>query len=131
MCAVDAQRAQKGGLTHTIWNSFTKEAGLKVNAKGIKKDRRRESGFWEDWSEELSMLDLQVCTTSEGLPRWQSCKEPTCHHRRSEFDLWVRKIPWNRKWQLTQYSYLENFMDIGAWRATHAVARVGHDLETK
>ena len=101
VCAVDAQRAQKGGLTHTIWNSFTKEAGLKVNAKGIKKDRRRESGFWEDWSEELSMLDLQVCTTSEGLPRWQSCKEPTCHHRRCEFDLWVRKIPWRRKWQPT------------------------------
>ena len=30
-----------------------------------------------------------------------------------------------------QYSCLENFMDPGAWRATHAVARVGHDLETK
>ena len=27
-----------------------------MNAKGIKKHRRRESGFCEDWSEELSML---------------------------------------------------------------------------
>ena len=31
-----------------------------------------------------------------------------------------------------QYSYLENFMDRGAWRATvHGVARVGHNLATK
>ena len=31
-----------------------------------------------------------------------------------------------------QYSYLENRMDRGAWRATvHGVAKVGHDLVTK
>ena len=31
-----------------------------------------------------------------------------------------------------QYSYLENPMDRGAWRATvHGVTRVGHDLVTK
>ena len=31
-----------------------------------------------------------------------------------------------------QYSFLENSMDRGAWRATvHGVARVRHDLVTK
>ena len=31
-------------------------------------------------------------------------KEPSCQrrrHKRREFDPWVRKIPWRRKWQLT------------------------------
>ena len=39
-----------------------------------------------------------------GLPRWLSCKEPTCQcrrHRRPEFDPWVGKIPWRKKWQPT------------------------------
>jgi len=36
-----------------------------------------------------------------GLPRWLSGKESTCQCRRCEFNPWVRKIPWRRKWQLT------------------------------
>ena len=43
------------------------------------------------------------------ITRWDfSCgsagKEPTCQSRRCKrcgFDPWVRRIPWNRKWQLT------------------------------
>ena len=38
------------------------------------------------------------------LPRWLSCKESTCQcsrHRRYDFDPWVGKIPWRRKWQPT------------------------------
>ena len=34
-------------------------------------------------------------------PRWHSGKEFACPCRRCEFDPWVRKIPWRRKWQLT------------------------------
>ena len=33
-------------------------------------------------------------------------------------DPWVRKIPWRRKQQRLQYSWLENPMDRGHWRAT-------------
>ena len=36
-----------------------------------------------------------------GLPWWLSGKESTCQCRRCWFDLWVRKIPWRRKWQPT------------------------------
>ena len=35
------------------------------------------------------------------LPSWPSGKESTClcrRHRRLEFDPWVEKIPWRRKW---------------------------------
>ena len=38
----------------------------------------------------------------EGLTRWLSGKEPACQCRRRkrcEFDPWVGKIPWRRKWQ--------------------------------
>ena len=35
------------------------------------------------------------------LPRWWSGKESACHCRRQEFDPWVGKIPWWRKWQST------------------------------
>ena len=33
----------------------------------------------------------------------------------TQFDPWVRKIPWRREWLLT--SGLENSMDRGAWQA--------------
>ena len=33
------------------------------------------------------------------VARWHSGKESTCQGRRLKFDLWVRKIPWRRKWQ--------------------------------
>ena len=57
-----------------------------------------------------------------GLP-WQfpggdNGKESACQCRRCEFDPWVGKIPWRRKWQPLQDSCLENPMDRGAWRAT-------------
>ena len=35
------------------------------------------------------------------VPRWLSGKESACHCRRHEFNPWVGKMPWSRKWQLT------------------------------
>ena len=37
----------------------------------------------------------------KGLPWWLIGKESTCQCRRCEFDLWVGKISWRRKWQPT------------------------------
>ena len=39
--------------------------------------------------------------TWNGLSSWLGGKESTCQCRRHGFHLWVRKIPWRRKWQLT------------------------------
>ena len=36
-----------------------------------------------------------------GLPTWLSGKEPACQCWRSQFDPWVGKIPWRRKWKPT------------------------------
>ena len=55
---------------------------------------------------------------SWGLPRWLSGKESACQCRRHQFDPWVWKIPWRRKWLSTPYSCLGNPMDRGAWWAT-------------
>ena len=46
---------------------------------------------------------------SLGLPRWLSGKESACQCRRSEFNPWVRKILWRRKWQPTQVYLPEKF----------------------
>ena len=35
------------------------------------------------------------------LSRWLSGRESACQYRRCAFDLWVGKITWRRKWQLT------------------------------
>jgi len=35
------------------------------------------------------------------LARWLSGKESAWQCRRHSFNLWVRKIPWRRKWQPT------------------------------
>ena len=45
------------------------------------------------------------------FPGGTSGKEPACQCRqceRSRLNLWVRKIPWRRKWHPLQYSRLEN-----------------------
>ena len=42
--------------------------------------------------------------------------------KKSQFDPWVLKIHWRRKWQPTPVSCLENPMDRGAWQA--AIHRV-------
>ena len=45
--------------------------------------------------------------------------------RRLGFDPWAGKIPWRRKGNPLQYSFLENPRDRGAWRATvHGVTEL-------
>ena len=48
------------------------------------------------------------------FPRWCSGKEPACQcrkHRRLVFNAWVRKVPWNRRWNPHHYSWPENSME--------------------
>ena len=52
----------------------------------------------------LPVCVARINSESSGLPRCQSGKESICQcrrHKRCEFDLWVGKIPWSRKWQPT------------------------------
>ena len=61
------------------------------------------------------------------FPVGTSDKEPSCQcrrHKRHRFNPWVRKIAWRGHGNPSQYSYLENPMDRGAWQAmAHRVAK--------
>ena len=61
------------------------------------------------------------------LPRWRSGRESACQcrrHGRHRFYHWVRKISWDRKWQPTPVTCLENLVNRGAWWApVHRVAK--------
>ena len=52
----------------------------------------------------------------KGFPGGSMIKNPPASAG-DEFDLWIRKISWRRKWQLFQYPCLENPMDRGVWWA--------------
>ena len=59
-----------------------------------------------------------------GLLRWHRGKETACQCRRRQFNPWVRKVPWRRKWQPTLASLPGKSHGRGAWRATvHRVAK--------
>ena len=47
------------------------------------------------------MTNRLLLPFSSGLPRWLRGKELACQCRRREFDPWVGKIRWRRKWQPT------------------------------
>ena len=68
---------------------------------------------------------LRGASVLQGLPRWLSEKESACQCTGCEFNPWVGKIPWRRKWQNPlQYSCLENPMDWGAcWATVHGVSK--------
>ena len=49
--------------------------------------------------------------------------------KRHEFDPWIGKIPWSRKWQPIPGFLMENPIDGGAWRATvHGIAQSRTEL---
>ena len=49
----------------------------------------------------LMLWRSQYPVSVGGFPWWLSGKESSCQCKRHEFDPWVRKIPWRRKWQPT------------------------------
>ena len=69
-----------------LWNSPGKNTGM---------------GWYLGLSHFTCVLSLSIVL---GLPRWHSGKETACQCRRRQFDPWVKKIPWRRKWQPTLVS---------------------------
>ena len=53
------------------------------------------------WQEKDTYVYLYLYVYTWGFPGGASGKESTCQcrHERLEFDPWVGKIPWSRKWQ--------------------------------
>ena len=97
----------------TVGISGPEEAGLKLQP-GCSAPQERLSTCFLSVTMQSAMADYLNYASkyehldSRGLPKWLSGKEPTCQSRSCGFDPWVRKIPWRRKWQPTQYSCLGN-----------------------
>ena len=67
-----------------------------------------------------------------GLPRWLCSKESACQAGDSGSITGSGRSPGEGNGNRLQYSFLENPMDRGAWKATvHRVARVRYILATK
>ena len=68
-----------------------------------------------------SLTIWQCLPYPQGFPSVASGEEPAgqCRRcKRSEFNPWVRKIPWRRAWPPSPVLLLENPMDRGTWQAT-------------
>ena len=53
---------------------------------------------------EMNLTSVSSCSLLPavlGFPGGSAVKQSACQCRRHEFDPWVRKIPWRRKWQPT------------------------------
>ena len=61
------------------------------------KEESRSGRKWEIW---IDIYTTDTMYKIDGLPRWFSGKE-SAGQCRCQFDLWVRKISWRRKWQPT------------------------------
>ena len=59
-----------------------------------------QQGLKEHWQVHI------VVSISWRFPRWLSGKESACQCRRWEFDPWVGKISWRRKWQQPTPAFL-------------------------
>ena len=53
-----------------------------------------------------------------GFPGGSDGKDSACQYRRPRFDSWVGTVSWQGNSNPSQYSFLENPMDRGAWCAT-------------
>ena len=77
---------------------------------------------------------MTIYTYTLGLPRWLSGKGSACQCRRyrgcrrCEFDAWIGKIPWRRKWQPISVFFpgishgqrsLVNLQSMGSQRVRH------------
>ena len=103
---------------------------------GESHEQRRLAGYspWGHKESDMTegLIHTHTHTHTDGLLWWLSGKESTCQCRRREFNPWVWKMPWKRKWQPTPV-----FLPGKSHRQRSLVGyspwdhRVGHDLSTK
>ena len=87
---------------------------------------------WVSWTlRSHPLFTLRACERCEQIrpfesqcPCWLIGKEPTCQCRRLGFSSWFGKMPWSRKCNPLQYSFLGDPMDRGDCQATvHGVSK--------
>ena len=110
--------------------------------KQVEKACQMDKQQWCHWSVLVRVLQRQSANIYWDLSqelshemRWYSGKEFICQcrrHRRWGFDLWVRKIPWRRKWQPTPvFSSGKVHGHRSLMGIVHGLQRVRDDWMTK
>ena len=95
----------------------------KIRTNRAKKTMRREIVLGMEslmLPNDVVIIKSGPCQVS-GFPSSASGKESAClsrRHKRHEFDPWVGKIPWSKKWHPAPLSCLENCLDRGDWWST-------------
>ena len=84
----------------------------------------------------VKLLKLMLVPTNPpvfmGFPEGSRVKRICLQCRGCASNLWVRKIPWRRKWQPNLVFLSGKFLGQRIWQATaHGVTGVGHNLVTK
>ena len=82
-------------ILHAVW------CGQRKKKKPCQACIRNVRGHCPSGRKVTSNMQTNRHRQSEWLPRWLSGKEFACYCRRRGFNLWVRKIPWRRRWQPT------------------------------
>ena len=74
-------------------------ATLTLRSRGIQASQREQ--WWVPMYHWVASEIRTLLTWFPGLSLCLSGEEHACQYRRHGFNPWVRKIPWNRKWQPT------------------------------
>ena len=122
---------RKRGQQRMRWlDSITSSVDMNLSklwemVKGRGPWRAAVHGITKNWTR-LSSWAMTICHRG-GFPGGSIVKKSAFQFkrcRRHVFNPWIRKIPWRKKWQRLQYSWLGNPMDTGAWWATvHGVSK--------
>ena len=102
------------------YQSFLK--GLSFSAMICANDSSSLSSEWAPSSQKTNQYS-PICPVI-GLLRWLRGKESACQCRRHSFNLWVRKIPWRRKWQPTPvFLPGKSHRQRSLWATVHRVSK--------
>ena len=99
--------------------------GARPRTCGFRAGLNRREGGREGGMEEGRTCSKLGSISVQGFPGGTSGKQPTCQCRRlkkCQFDPWVKKIPWRRKWQPTPVFLPGNFL---GQRSLVGLQRVG------
>ena len=88
-------------LASHLFNNFSQIQTIHHILLGSKDVTLNKSNTVPALTKFITQWEIQEKVMQYGLLSWLSGKESTCRCRRHRFDPWLRKIPWNRKWQPT------------------------------
>ena len=93
------------GFSSNILRCKKKNKNKKTNKKKTKKEKNtsftKKGEFKRQTNPERNCKGFVKLPSNNGLPLWLRWLSVCLQHRRPDFNPWVGKIPWRRKWHPT------------------------------